>query len=68
MPKKAKKRTRKNNRKAGDDESMYKFAIGDMVMWRVRLLPVSAEKVITNEKELPTIKNNLHQFTTINNN
>lgn len=35
MPKKAKKRTRKNNRKAGDNKSMHKFAIGDMVMWRV---------------------------------
>ncbi len=35
MPKKAKKRTRKNNRKAGDNKSMHKFAIDDMVMWRV---------------------------------
>ena len=37
MPKKvkAKKRTRRNNRNAGDNESMYKFTIGDKVMWRV---------------------------------
>ena len=35
MPKKAKKRTRKNNRKAGDNKSMHKFAIGEKVMWRV---------------------------------
>ena len=38
MPTKGKgkgKKTRKNNRKAGDVESMYKFAIGDKVMWRV---------------------------------
>lgn len=37
MPKKvkAKKRTRRNNRNAGDDELMYKFTIGDKVMWRV---------------------------------